>query len=815
MFCSGGCGSFWGWGCLALVLIFGLLGYSFREQILWHLQPWDDRPSYVVIVLDDMDWDLVADDWLSVVAETGGLAADSVATGEGNGIQAEPARGVARFPVMREMARQGMVFTNFHSTTPVCGPARACLLSGQYASRHGVRVNQPNHPNSNGFPGGVQQYGNQLDWTTLWQRSGFETGFVGKYVHDGFSPDPTVGTQWSDLLPVGWDHFHASLGARYSDFWVIDRRQMQTAVLRERHRTVYEADVVIEQLAERDRSKRSQLICWFPLAPHDSTNDTLSYPAELADGFGDDAPPVWGRKTGVAGLDLPRSLERALPLELSAEQRAEIARVWRERLRSMAAFDRELGRIRAALRETGRLENTVFVITSDHGYRLGDHGHVGKRLPYDRITRIPLMISGPGVRAGRCNDLLGNIDLAPTLLDISGGLAAQDFERFDGRSFARCLNTPEGDYDPIRQDLLLQGWESETVWGQRISTVWTMLRTVDEVYTEWADGEREYYDLRQDPDQCDNRYAKLTPAVVDAWEQRLRGQTAALETPPLLSIPGEPWERLVKFPRNPGFQPISVEGFVEAGSGIAAVEVALRDRNSGRYWSGSDWSEGLVRVPATIRNPGGVLSLWTFDWRTPPGAWAEPEAELDSGERRVATAVERRQWVWELELTVQATDGRGATTVWQSPAPLRVRPFDPETWLDELPLAEWTGDLPLELTGQAIGYAPIKQVRVTVQDKVTKLYWDGQSWGETFAQNESQLDVQDDGRVRWRYQFNGRSRNRLYFAVRALDSQNYFDHTVAYFEFEGLDAAGQVTAAANESGTDETPRPQYQFDTQN
>ncbi len=806
VFCSGGCGGLWGWGCLTLVVILGLLAYGSRERIAWQLKPWDDRPSYVVIVLDDLDWDLVADDWLA--GEVAGVGAASAATGDGNGIEPGGLAGVGRFPVMREMARQGLVFTNFHSTTPVCGPARACLLSGQYASRHGVRVNRPDHPTSNGFSGGVQQYGRRLDWTTLWQRSGYETGFVGKYVHDGFTPDPNVGVEWSDLLPSGWDHFHASLGARYSEFWVMDRRQLQTVAVPGRHRTAYEADVVIEQLAEREGSKQSQLICWFPLAPHDSTHNTLSYPPEMADGFDDAEPPAWGRKTGAAGLELPQTLQRALPLELTAEQRAMTARVWRERLRSIAGFDRELGRIRESLRTTGRLENTVFVITSDHGFRLGDHGHVGKRLPYDRITRVPLLISGPGVRAGVCNDLLGNIDLAPTLLDCSGGLKAEDQQRFDGRSFARCLNAAEGTYEPIRQELLLQSWESENVWGQRIPSVWTTLRTEGEAYTEWADGEREYYDLRRDPEQWDNRYEALTSAEVEVWQTRLRGQTAALETAPLLSVPVEPWERLVKFPQNPAFKPISLQGFVEAGEGVETVEVAVRDSRSGRYWSGDDWRDELVFVPCTLHNPGGVLSGWTFDWRTGPGTWAEPEIELESGERRVATAVERRQWSVEMELTVRATDRRGATSVWESPTPLPVRPFDPETWLNELPLAEWTGDQPLELTGQAIGCAPIKHVRVIVQDKVTRLYWDGQAWGETLIQNECQVVAEEDGMARWSYRFDGRSRNRLYFAARAVDSQNYYDRSVAYFELKGIDEAVQLTTAADELGAEGTSRPQ-------
>lgn len=774
------CRSVWLWGLLILAAC-GVAVYFSRDRIAWQLKPWDERPSCVLIVLDDLDWDLVSADWLGPEARGGESQALEGAAG---GVE------TPRFPVMRELARSGVVFTNFHSTTPVCGPARACLLSGQYASRHGVRVNRPDHPTSNGFSGGVQQYGRDLDGTRYWQRAGYETGFVGKYVHDGFNPDPKSGKTWSDLLPTGWDHFHASLGASYSDFWVIDRRQLQTVPVKQQFRTTYEADRVIEQLAARERSKQAQLICWFPLAPHDSTDGTLSYPAEFSESFSAAQPPAWGRKTGAAGLDLPQTLQQALPAELSTEQRAGTARSWRERLRSIAAFDRELGRIRDELRAAGRLDKTVFVITSDHGYRLGDHGHVGKRLPYDRITRVPLLISGAGVRTGVCNDLLGNVDLAPTLLELAGGLPLAEEGCFDGLSFARAVVNEEGTYAPVRQELLLQSWESEAVWGQRVPSVWTMLRTPTEVYTEWASGEREYYDLKQDPEQWDNRYDGLTATEAAAWQERLRIQAAALNTSPIVQLPGEAWQRVVKFPQNPTFQPFLLQGFAEAGAGIESIELQLRDKSSARYWSGSDWSLEEVWLPVTIDNPGGVLSRWTMAWQADPSIWGEPETVLETGERRKATAVERRKWAAELEVVVRTTDRRGATDLWEGPAPLRVRPFDPETWMEEPLRGEGTGNGPLELSGRAIGMAPIKHVRLVVQDKLTKLYWDGRGWVEEQVQNEAQVIRQSDGTARWSYRFEGSSPNRLYFAARALDEKNYFDHSVVSFELSEI-AAGQ------------------------
>lgn len=112
---------------------------------------------------------------------------------------------------------------------------------------------------------------------------------------------------------------------------------------------------------------------------------------------------------------------RILP-RLNREQKQVINEKWRERALSLATLDRHVGEVWRAVEETGQLDNTYFVFTSDNGYHLGEYRMAeGKSSEYDTDVRLPLGISGPGIMPGTRNtDLVGNIDLAPTFLDMAG-----------------------------------------------------------------------------------------------------------------------------------------------------------------------------------------------------------------------------------------------------------------------------------------------------------------------------------------------------------------------------------------------------------
>ena len=130
-----------------------------------------DCPNLVLIYTDDIDCESVFFDWKQSSKDP-------------------------NFPVhspnLKRLADEGMSFTNFHVTTPVCGPSRACLYSGNYAHRNNVRVNDPTSKFALGFSGGYDEF-NRTDEIGHWMKAaGYRTAFVGKYMHHHFVPGRTA-----------------------------------------------------------------------------------------------------------------------------------------------------------------------------------------------------------------------------------------------------------------------------------------------------------------------------------------------------------------------------------------------------------------------------------------------------------------------------------------------------------------------------------------------------------------------------------------------------------------------------------------------
>lgn len=713
-------------------------------------------PTIVLICADDLDWNVFS----------------TIGPGELSGDGDIP----IRFPNLRTIAEAGLVFTNFNVTTPVCAPSRASLLSGQYAHRHNVRVNQPGAEISNGFPGGFGPYGRNRDVSRPLQAAGYETCFVGKYVHDGFQPDPGKKETWRQVFPDGWDHFHACLGSRYYDFWTVDSTDAVARKVPVNYRTDHEVDKVIEYLDKSSPSAAPQFVCWLPVAPHDPTEGFVSYAPRHKGLYEEEEPPSLSGKTGRSGLDLPGELA-TLPAELDEDQKSFIRRRWRERLAATLALDEGIGRIRNHLEKQGRLDDTLFIFTSDHGFRLGEHGHIGKRLPYDRITRVPLIVSGKGIRRGRCNELVANIDIAPTLLELAGVQPDSTAREMDGVSFARLLGENGESLHLEREGILLENWEMEGAFTGRLPSTWTSWRTRDSVYTEWATGGREYYDLANDPEQLDNRWSQLAPDIRKKLSDALR-HARPTDPPPLVATVSQRWKPLSEARQNIRFRSLEMTGFAESSQGVASVQLEITDEKSGKFWNGSDWLTDPCRDDATLASPQSLITAWQYELQVPENVALSMNAGPES----------------TIRVAVHVNGADGQTASWTSPDAIAVTTQDPETWINPPP-ADIQTCQPMMITGEARGIEKIDQVKLVIQDKVNGLYWDGYIWiDELIAVNCEIEPSTNASTVTWRYEFGGSSPNRVFFGARALEKKN-FDVTVAWFE---LGPVPKNAAAAGE-----------------
>jgi N-acetylglucosamine-6-sulfatase len=152
------------------------------------------------------------------------------------------------------------------------------------------------------------------------------------------------------------------------------------------------------------------------------------------------------------------------------------------------------------------------IFTSDNGYMQGEHRvPLGKMLPYDPSTQVPLLIRGPGVPKGRkTKALVGNVDLAPTILDATPARATR---ALDGRSILPyALNVRRRSLRPLLHETAgnpARGRSNTREGGARKEQTrvpaWRAVRTTRWLYVDYKGGQRELYDLRRDPAQMRSR----------------------------------------------------------------------------------------------------------------------------------------------------------------------------------------------------------------------------------------------------------------------------------------------------------------------
>ena len=150
--------------------------------------------------------------------------------------------------------------------------------------------------------------------------------------------------------------------------------------------------------------------------------------------------------------------------------------------------DAQVGRVMRALEKTGRADNTIIVLWSDHGWHLGEKLITGKNTLWERSTRVPLMFAGPGVSKGaRCSRPAELLDMSPTLLDLCGLPANATNE---GLSLAPQLKDAKAPRE--RPAVTTHNHDNHAV------------RTEKWRYIRYADGSEELYDVSADPHEWTN-----------------------------------------------------------------------------------------------------------------------------------------------------------------------------------------------------------------------------------------------------------------------------------------------------------------------
>ncbi len=333
---------------------------------------------------------------------------------------------------------------------------------------------------------------------TWLQDAGYRTAFIGKYMN-GYN---------DTYVPPGWDRWFARIG-RYTAYMMNDNG---TAVsydpaaehdtdLYARQSNDYMTSVYEEEGDQFVESAASARKPFFLLVSTDAPHQPAVPPARHQGRFADiplPRPPGFDERNVRDKPEWVRQTPR-----LTSRQIDRMERLYRGRLDSMLGVEDLLRSLVARLTESGELANTYIVFTSDNGYHMGQHRlpH-GKRTVYEEDIAVPLMVRGPGVPADSVRrHLVVNNDLAPTFADLAGARAPGA----DGRSFAPLLTADPPPVPSWRKRILVENWRSPTVDGTSRIPNFKAVRTRNMLYARYASGERELYDLREDPYQLRSR----------------------------------------------------------------------------------------------------------------------------------------------------------------------------------------------------------------------------------------------------------------------------------------------------------------------
>ena len=388
----------------------------------------------------------------------------------------------------RLLGRAGLTFTNMMAPHPNCCPARAQILSGQYAHNNGVRTNSPPWGGHEGF-----------DPTTalpVWlQNAGYRTGFIGKYMH---------GYDENDGVETGWDRWKPIVGtlSDYTSFL-----QYDDGVLRQYGPDDYYTDVVGQQaqdvVTELSASGDPFFLWSSFIAPHGTCqgNDTTDCSGP---------PPAAARdqeilsKVQLPALRKPSYNEANVsdkPKDVTTARkvkRDEQQALFTARLRALSALDDAVAGIVRSLEQAGTLDNTVVMFTSDNGYSFGEHRLVGKNTPYEESLRVPLVMRGPDLPAGeQRRQIVAMVDVAPTIADITG---AKPLVEMDGRTMV-----PAAIDDASQRDRGLLVQAGSRAEDEAKAWRWRGVRTKRYSLVRWRRPRFvELYDRRSDPYQLTN-----------------------------------------------------------------------------------------------------------------------------------------------------------------------------------------------------------------------------------------------------------------------------------------------------------------------
>jgi len=412
------------------------------------------RPNVLLIIIDDLN------DW------TGHLGGHPQ----------------TKTPNLDKLAERSVSFTNAHAQAPLCGPSRTSMLSGLYPQQSGVYGHIHDADISK-----IEAMKGRMFLPQFFKSNGYKTLGVGKIFHltDGNKQFDEYGGIFERMGPkppsrMSYDPSDFGKGSTQTDWGAYPEKSSSMPDFK-----------IAEWSAKKLKEKHSKPFFmtvgflrphvpwhvptkWFEPFP----KSTLELPILKDDDLND-----------LSDFSVKVNEMPGMPEWEWMKKKDRIREAARGYLACVYFVDAQVGKVLAALDESDYAENTIVIVTSDHGYHLGEKQRWAKHSLWERATRVPLIINIPNGKKALVNKPVGLIDVYPTLTDLCG---LEKPEHLSGRSMKPLLNV-DGVNIPWRHSII-------SVYGRGNYA----LRSETHRYIRYADGSEELYDMVKDPNEWSN-----------------------------------------------------------------------------------------------------------------------------------------------------------------------------------------------------------------------------------------------------------------------------------------------------------------------